>query len=535
MGPPGRRCVGAGGAGGEFLPVGAAHVKKKIGKLGKALKRKRAEELAEAAPVDSPEECVALLPAAEACAAALASRLDAFNAPALQPLRTLLYPLLRHQLDRGAHFEPPAPPPAPPSDSAVALDALAPLLRVARCLSVGALEGERGRGLRRALHPLVVDVGRREGVLGEPSLSARVSNAFHGGDFEGALALMRALRAAGERPRLGALQRWTRDVDLALGGAGGEALALRLLDGVLRVAARLPLPPQPAPLPPPAAAAAAAARLTRHPLWEPPGGGDGGGGGGGGAGAALPAGFDAPALAARARVVLRVPGAERRPAASEDLCVFAPPAGALRWAAPPPPPPGRFEVPHVPGAVLLPGVLTPSECAQLVALAEAVGFKEDASVGIEALHLFAGEDLGGPLLARVAPLLPAHGRLLGLNARWRLFRYSAGAVYRPHIDGCWPGSGVSPEGEWVEDVHGGAAVSRLTFLVYLNDGFAGGGTTFFTPGAAEGDVEARGVCPRAGAVLVFPHGDEGALVHEGSAVEGGGRKYVIRSDVLFEK
>jgi len=468
-----------------------------MGKLGKSLKRKRAEEVSEAsAPADSAEALWALLPAAAACAAALSARLDAWASPALQPARALLHPLLRRQLERGAHFEPPAPT-APPADAAVALGALSPLLSVARGLGAAALEGERGRGLRRALHPLVADLGRREGLLGAPSLAARVSAAFRAADFAAALALLREMRGAGERPRLGTLQRWTRDVDLALGGGG-------------------------------------APRLTRHPLWAPPAPAEGGGAGA--PPAALPAGFSAAALAARAEVVLRVPGAARRPASASDLCVFAPPAGALAWASPPPPPPARFEVPAVPGAVLLPGVLTAAECAQLVALAEAIGFAEDASVGIEALHLLARSDLGAPLLARVAPLLPRHGRLVGLNARWRLFRYSAGATYRPHIDGCWPGSGLGPSGEWVDDVHGGAAVSRLTFLVYLNDGFAGGGTTFFTAGAEEGHVHARGVCPRAGAVLVFPHGEaEGALVHEGSAVEAGGRKYVIRSDVLFEK
>ena len=47
-------------------------------------------------------------------------------------------------------------------------------------------------------------------------------------------------------------------------------------------------------------------------------------------------------------------------------------------------------------------------------------------------------------------------------------------------------------------------------------------------------LEARGVSPRCGNVLVFPHGDTmGSLVHEGSAVTAG-VKYVIRSDVLYE-
>eukprot|EP00775_Hariotina_reticulata_P004878 gene4878-5123_t len=49
--------------------------------------------------------------------------------------------------------------------------------------------------------------------------------------------------------------------------------------------------------------------------------------------------------------------------------------------------------------------------------------------------------------------------------------------------------------------------SRLTFLVYLNDGFEGGHTTFYTPSSTEeGVLDARGVLPRRGCVLVFPHG-----------------------------
>jgi len=75
--------------------------------------------------------------------------------------------------------------------------------------------------------------------------------------------------------------------------------------------------------------------------------------------------------------------------------------------------------------------------------------------------------------------------------------------------------------------------SRLTFLVYLNDDFEGGYTTFYTPGPMAGRLEARHIAPRAGSVLVFPHGgDCGSLVHEGSTVERGA-KYVIRTDVLY--
>jgi hypothetical protein len=133
----------------------------------------------------------------------------------------------------------------------------------------------------------------------------------------------------------------------------------------------------------------------------------------------------------------------------------------------------------------------------------------------------------------------------------------AGAVYRPHIDGAWPGSGVDEKGALVDDIFGDRT-SRLTFLVYLNDSFGGGGTKFYQPATDDvGKIETRTVEPRQGSILVFPHGffsiifchilsvqfhllsilnivgdSELSLVHEGSAVEVGA-KYVIRTDVLY--
>jgi len=173
----------------------------------------------------------------------------------------------------------------------------------------------------------------------------------------------------------------------------------------------------------------------------------------------------------------------------------------------------------------------------------------------------ADESLLGPIYARVQALLPpvleGH-KLCGINARLRLFRYYPGAEYRPHIDGAWPGSGLLPDGSYTDDAFNADRHSRLTFLMYLNDGFTGGATTFFLPGpdaasssslteenaavdmdpslAKEkgvGYIEVRKVEPQLGAVLVFPHGSaSGSLVHEGSAVTQG-VKYVIRTDVLY--
>ncbi len=62
--------------------------------------------------------------------------------------------------------------------------------------------------------------------------------------------------------------------------------------------------------------------------------------------------------------------------------------------------------------------------------------------------------------------------------------------------------------------------SLLTLMVYLNDGFAGGGTAFH-----DFDVE---VVPRTGMALLFQH----PVLHEGCVVKSGA-KYALRSDVMY--
>eukprot|EP01032_Pedospumella_encystans_P005830 gene5830-6963_t len=135
--------------------------------------------------------------------------------------------------------------------------------------------------------------------------------------------------------------------------------------------------------------------------------------------------------------------------------------------------------------MLLTGVLTPVECAQFIVAAERLGYTPDAVDGIDNVVWLADESLLGPIYARVQALLPpvleGH-ELCGINARLRLFRYYPGAEYRPHIDGAWPGSGLLPDGSYTDDAFNADRHSRLTFLMYLNDGFTGGATTFFLPG-----------------------------------------------------
>jgi len=171
------------------------------------------------------------------------------------------------------------------------------------------------------------------------------------------------------------------------------------------------------------------------------------------------------------------------------------------------------------------------------------------------------------------------GSPISLNRRWRFYRYVPGRHYRPHIDGAWPPSGLgssselnglvvasssSPselnnndqqsDGTYVYDASNGTELSKLTFLIYLNEDFEGGETTFFVPSVyrkeeekgpqggkkttiveEDGVLNAFPVRPRRGGVLVFPHGDTQYgvnVLHEGSPVLQGA-KYVIRTEVLY--
>ncbi|KAJ6482520.1 hypothetical protein C8R45DRAFT_1001727 [Mycena sanguinolenta] len=211
--------------------------------------------------------------------------------------------------------------------------------------------------------------------------------------------------------------------------------------------------------------------------------------------------------------------------------------------------PRRFDVPGVPGAFIVNDVFEPSECQALIDAAEAVGMLPDEPTAGSATQLasvlahnfiwLADADFISAMYSRVVALLPqtVHGGAVkGINRRFRLYRYRPGALYRPHIDGAWPASALDETTTPPSYVYDSdpAVYSRLTFLIYLNDDFDGGCTTFFLPSAERGILEARPVKPRTGTVCVFPHGaTRGSLLHEGSGVTSGA-KYVIRTEVLYE-
>ena len=169
----------------------------------------------------------------------------------------------------------------------------------------------------------------------------------------------------------------------------------------------------------------------------------------------------------------------------------------------------------------VPAFLSPTECSEIIREAEQLGFgpapittgfgfrmvpevRNNTRVMVDDLEL--ARRLWARLLD-VVELEPVRGwHPIGLNERFRYYRYTSGQAFRWHRDGAF--------------VRHEAEQSLLTFMVYLNEGFGGGATEF----------EHRSVVPETGHALVFEHG----LRHQGAEVTHG-TKYVLRSDILFER
>ncbi len=177
-----------------------------------------------------------------------------------------------------------------------------------------------------------------------------------------------------------------------------------------------------------------------------------------------------------------------------------------------------IEVPHF---------VDPTFCAGMIARAEAMGFTpatittEDGTSVVPDIRnndrlILDDPEMAGGLWHKVAPSFaqPFKGQMaIGLNERLRVYRYGRGQQFDWHQDG---------------EYRTGASVSRFTLMVYLNDDYEGGGTSFadvFSPHVFQ-DFAVR---PETGKGLLFHH----PLSHRGDPVLRG-RKYVLRTDVMFE-
>lgn len=193
-------------------------------------------------------------------------------------------------------------------------------------------------------------------------------------------------------------------------------------------------------------------------------------------------------------------------------------------------------------AFFIDDVVTAAEADCIVAASEHFGYREEAP-GIatppgmrmnKSVHWVADEALLGPMMQRIQPLLPPaiggaalHGQL---SHRINMYRYDDNDVFNRHIDGDWPGYGLDPSRQWMQEWPG--LRSCLTMLLYLNDpsdGVVGGNTQLLGRDGRWVDVT-----PRKGAALFFRHGfSTDSVPHIGARVSGAVPKYVAHINVLY--
>ncbi|KAI8832709.1 hypothetical protein BC829DRAFT_428555 [Chytridium lagenaria] len=352
----------------------------------------------------------------------------------------------------------------------------------------------------------------------------RISEAVSEKRWKDALSLLSEMRKKDMRPKLGALQRWVRDCDAAnsFKKHGRDTEVMEVLDSVLRTADPALIPTEKNP---PVTDA-----TYKHQPWSPFDDG---------VVRKSPDGVErlgtlvtpCKILTRTAKSLIRFsetdvshytrlfhilsqePGPLRRPPNKHPMILHLSDPTTIDLTSNPPPRATSHPIPCVPSSFLIRDLFSAHECSQILrAMESPLEGGENASVLAHNVFWMADKAILGAVEKRIEGLLP---EVLEweedegvVKRKWRVYRYVPGHVYRPHIDGAWPKSGVDPEsGEYIYDGSGGTTWSRMTFLIYLNQNFEGG------------VMDARAVKPQAGSVA-------------GSGVEQGA-KYIIRTDVLY--
>mgnify|MGYP000188354747 CR=1 FL=1 len=176
---------------------------------------------------------------------------------------------------------------------------------------------------------------------------------------------------------------------------------------------------------------------------------------------------------------------------------------------------------HIPFHDVVDDVLSPAEVATYLARADGMDtepapitvgpgkFVVRTDIRNNARLIFDDVDVAAALWAKVEPHVPGFfqgWQAVGLNERFRLYRYGPGQRFAPHFDGAFHRSAYEQ--------------SFVTVLLYLDDDMQGGHTALL-----DFDVVVR---PKAGRLFVFEH----AVLHEGAEVTAG-VKHVLRTDVMY--
>ncbi|MEM7193900.1 MAG: oxidoreductase [Pseudomonadota bacterium] len=205
----------------------------------------------------------------------------------------------------------------------------------------------------------------------------------------------------------------------------------------------------------------------------------------------------------------------------------------------------------VPGACQINDVLKENECSNFIELSETLEYLPDAAVSLprsvrhnDNIVWVIDDQTHDILWSRIENCLQQlpdifGGRPpVGLNCRFRFYRYQKGDYFRPHTDGAWPGSRIV-DGELRADAFGDR-FSRMSALFFLSDDFEGGDTQFMVSQsnpdrpAVQGDTPVvMNIRVPKGGLLLFPHGTHPLHCVHSSAPIVSGTKYIVRTDLLF--
>ena len=175
--------------------------------------------------------------------------------------------------------------------------------------------------------------------------------------------------------------------------------------------------------------------------------------------------------------------------------------------------------------------LSQQECADYIDLSESKGYADapvTAAQGMVMMKdvrnndrvMFEDFERSSALFERVRSFLPPRFKKkwnpVGVNERLRVYRYDVGQQFDWHRDGYFE----RPDGER----------SFFTFMIYLNESFRGGGTSFRDDQAFATQYDGVSITPETDMALLFHH----PIVHRGDPVTEG-RKYVLRTDVMYRR
>ncbi|MGC4102871.1 prolyl hydroxylase family protein [Ferruginibacter sp.] len=161
---------------------------------------------------------------------------------------------------------------------------------------------------------------------------------------------------------------------------------------------------------------------------------------------------------------------------------------------------------------------TKQQCEDFISKSELIGYEpatvdtEKGQIVVDTVRnnnrvIYKDPALANILWQQAEPFAPTqigNSKAIGLNELFRFYKYQPGQEFKKHRDQSY--------------IRNEIEASYFTFMIYLNDDYEGGETSFT-------DIIIQ---PRQGMALIFFHD----LEHEGSPVRQG-IKYVLRTDIMY--